>query len=167
MRQCIVGRRLLGLALATVLSAIPHALMSAQNVREEKDDCLKYQKTQVPLYRVARESRTDSALTLFISIAPAQTDRDSLLALSCQLGRDHVAQDALFVWILDNYRAAKRYNPQGEGNDRSTASSFVGLYGFSRQPGGTYGQTLEWQPNRADRGSLVHIDLGPPPKKTL
>jgi hypothetical protein len=141
--------------------------MSAQNVREEKDVCLKYQKRQVPRYRVARESRTNTTQTLFISIAPAQTDRDSLVALSCQLGRDHIAQDALFVWILDNYRAAKRYNPQGEGNDRSTASSFVGLYGLSRQLGRTYGQTLEWRPNRAERGRLVHIDLGPPPKKTF
>ena len=146
---------------------IPGAAKAQTTSPTETDKCEKYRSQSVPRFKVVRKTRigSGSALLLFVTIAPVGVDRNRLIALSCQLGIDHSVENELFVWILDNERAAKHYNPQGEGNDRATASAVVGLYGFSRRQGGpAYGQSLEWRPNRANR-QVIHIDLGPPPEK--
>lgn len=132
---------------------------------QERADCSAYVGRKIPTFRVAKKSRTDKgrALVLSISLAPSDVDREKLIALACKLGRDHAAEEGLFVWILDSYRAAKRYSPQGEGNDRQTELAYRGSCGFTRDPQAGYGQTLAWWPDPYDRNRFVHIDLGPPP----
>jgi hypothetical protein len=136
-----------------------------QTISPEIDDCSKYQSRRIPKFKVVRKVRTGpNSLALFISISPAQTDRDDLITPSCHLGRLYAEAGTLSAWILDSKNAAKRYNPQGEGNDRSTESAVIGLYGFSKEPGKSYGQAFEWRQERSNRNSLVHIDLGAPPQ---
>jgi hypothetical protein len=149
-------------------SAVSSALAPpsfGQTISPEIDDCSKYQSRHIPKFKVVRKIRTGpSSLELFVSISPTQTDRNDLTILSCQLGRLYAKEGTLSAWILDSKNAAKRYNPQGEGNDRLAESAVVGLYGFSKEPGKSYGQAFEWRQERSNRNSLVHIDLGAPPQ---
>jgi hypothetical protein len=64
------------------------------------------------------------------------------------------------IWIFDNSRAAKRYNPQGEGNDTPTALAMRGSYSFSREEND---QALTWWPNPQDRCRYAKVTLGAPP----
>lgn len=132
----------------------------------ERDDC-RAQHEGVPKYHVVRHYTTDlkRGLALFMDIATADVTREKLVALVCRVGTDHSQEQSLFVYIFDSKRAAKRFNPQGEGNDRQSNLEYRGLYWFSREPGKAYGQSLDWRPDRDDINSWVHIDLGPPPQK--
>lgn len=135
--------------------------------------CEAYRDKKPPRYRVARRiirkgsansaAPTENVGELYVSVAPADFERDKLLSLGCQLGYQYSSQQSLFVWIFDDHHAAKHFNPQGEGNDRRTNLARRALYGFSRNPGPAFGQSLDWQPDRADPKVWVHIDLGPPP----
>ena len=150
-------------AIAFVL-AVPSG-GAAQKV-EEKDYCERYLKHEVPRFRVARKHRTEikPGLVLFVSIAPSDVERDKLVALACKLGRDYANEEALYVWILDSYKAARRYSPQGEGNDRTTNLSFRASYGFFCDSGKCE-HSLDWWPDPLDRSRWVHIDLGEPPER--
>src|SRR5579862_9101400 len=92
----------------------------AQNSPSESEDCGRYLSKPVPKFNVAKRYRSpiDGSLVLFGSVSPAQSDREDLVALACNLGRVHSAENQLFVWILNDFQAAKRFNPSGEGNDR-------------------------------------------------
>lgn len=138
---------------------------SAQIV-EEKDSCERLRSQPVPKFRIARKEKLGlkPGLVLYVSISPSDRDRDKLIAVSCQLGRQYATEDRLFVWILDSNRAAKRYNPQGDGNDRATNSSYIGVYSFLRDDAAG-NQTLDWRSDPRNRDRLDHIDLGPPPDK--
>ncbi len=130
----------------------------------ERGDCHAYGE-KVPKYDIARHYRTDlkPGLVLFVYIAPDDVARQKLIALSCKIGRDHAAEQSLFVYVFDNKEGAKRFNPQGEGNSRQINLSYRGLYGFSREPGSAYGQSLSWRPDRNEPNRWVTIDLGTPP----
>jgi hypothetical protein len=134
-------------------------------VLTEKESCESYLSHEIPRFKLIRKSRPYSkpGLQLFVSISPSNVDRDKLIAMSCRLGKQYAHEHALSVWILDSDRAAKRYNPQGEGNDRVTASSFRALYGFDRE-NGTGSQSLEWRPDPDNKARLIHIDLGKAPQ---
>lgn len=138
-----------------------------QEKNKESDSCEKYSADVAPRFKVVRETRkmTKSSLVLFVSVAPSDTTRNRLVALSCELGRKYAAEENVFVWILDSKRAAKRFNPLGAGTSGQTYLSYRGLYGFSREPGSAYGQSLSWKPDRNDPNHWVEIDLGPPPKR--
>jgi hypothetical protein len=99
-------------------------------------------------------------LVLNVSVAPPDVAEDKLLSLACKLGKDYASQQVLVVWILDNYAAAKRFNPQGEGNDTATSLAFRGSYYFSREKND---QSLGWLPDPHEHSSKIEIKLGPPP----
>jgi hypothetical protein len=132
-------------------------------VQNEKEAC-EQGSSKVPKFRVVRKRRPFSkpGLELFVRISPSEVDRDKLIALSCHLGREYAREEMLNVWILDSERAAKRYNPQGEGNDEATASSFRAFYGFHHESA-SGSQSLEWKPDPNNRNRLIHIDLGAAP----
>lgn len=135
---------------------------------KESDSCEAYLKSKAPKHRIARQIHTHtnhaSALTMHVSIDQKDVTRDKLIALSCQLGVDHASEEHFFLFILDTFRAAKRFNPLGAGTSGQTNLSYRGLYGFSREPGSAYGQSLAWKPDRNDPNHWVEINLGPPPK---
>lgn len=156
-------RVFLGATIGTILLMLPS--QSSQEIRS-KETCQSDQKHAAPRYRVAKKYRTDlkPGLVMFVSVAPSEIDRDKLIALACELGRKYLNEDRLSVWILDSYRAARRFHPQGEGNDRQTNLSRRALFGFSRENGDGE-QSLEWWPDPIDRNRRVHIDLGDAPRK--
>lgn len=133
----------------------------------EQATCEHFSSAMVPTFKIVRSTRktTRSSLVLFVSVAPADMTRDHIVALSCRLGKRYSSEQNLFVWIFDSRRAAMRFNPQGEGNDRQTNLAYRALYGFSRQPGAKYGQTIDWRPNAQEVSRWVHIDLGLPPDR--
>lgn len=134
---------------------------------KESDTCEAYLKREAPKYRIARQFHThtnyESALFVFVSVNRSDVTRDKLLALSCKLGLDRANERDFFVYILDTPRAAKRFNPQGEGNDRQTNLADRGFYAFVRDSGNAYGQSLTWKPDRDDPDRWINIELGPPP----
>lgn len=140
---------------------------SGAQITSEMDTCEKYPPEIAPKFRIVRETRkmTESSLVLFVSVARGGATRNHLVALSCQLGRKYSSEENLFVWILNSERAAKKFNPQGEGNDRQTNVAYLGLYGFSRETKHAYGQSLDWRPDSLHPDRLVHIGLGPPPER--
>ena len=143
----------------------PRAL--ARQRAEERADCDAYSGKQVPAFRVGKEFRTDKGgfLVLSISVRPSDVDREKLIALACKIGRDHAEEDGVIVWILDSYKAAKRYSPLAGENERQTNLAYVGSCGFSRDPRARPEQSLDWWPDTNDRTRSVHIDLGPPPPR--
>jgi hypothetical protein len=132
----------------------------------ETERCEVYAKQTVPKFHLAKKYRTHPkpGLVLFVSIAPSDVHQEKLLALVCKLGRDHAVEEALWVFVLDSYRAAKRFNPQGEGNDRQTALSYRAGYWFWRETGKD-AHSLDWWPDPYDRSRSIHIDLGNPPRR--
>lgn len=153
--------------LVLALSILAGAAGTRGQTSTVHDSCDSYLKLRKPQFRIVRKQRTTlkPGLELFVSVPPRDADRSGLLAVVCYLGQEFATETALFVWILDNQKAAGRYNPQGEGNDRETASAFRGLYGFNRDDGGS--QSFEWKPDPDKPQLLVHIDLGPPPRKPV
>jgi hypothetical protein len=138
--------------------------INAQQLDRPADKCLEHTKAPAK-YRVAKQYRTDvrSGLVLFVSTDPVNLQPDKVLALVCALARLHAAEEFLSVYVLDDYRAAKKYNPNGEGNDRRTDLAFRGQYGFTRYPANGLWQEFDW---RADPdGPFVHVDLGAPPER--
>jgi hypothetical protein len=152
--------------LGFLAAASPVALAASRSqLMSESAQCKDYLSWKIPRFRVARKdiSEDGSAVVLYISIAPSYIDREDLITLGCALGRQYADRDSLRVHIMDSYRAAKRFNPQGEGNDRQTNLSNRASYGFGRDThGGTSGQYLDWRPS-ADEPGWNHIDLGPSP----
>jgi hypothetical protein len=126
------------------------------------DSCDSYSKEKPPKFRLARQHRNESrqALILHISVAPRDVTQDRLLTLGCSLGRNYANNQALVVLIFDNHRAARRYNPQGEGNDEKMELAYRASYGFDRDD---KRQSLDWRPTRDNHESNVEIKLGPPP----
>jgi hypothetical protein len=159
------GAKLIVAFAITFLGPTLTPLARAQTL-EVKDSCERFRSQPVPKFRIARKNKLGlkPGLVLYVSISPSDRDRDKLIAVSSQLGRKYATEESLFVWILDSNRAAKRYNPQGEGNDRATNSAYVGLYAFVRDDGAG-NQSLDWRSDPSNRGRLAHIDLGLPPDK--
>jgi hypothetical protein len=159
------ARLLMALGIIAFLELALTRVAWAQKV-EANDSCERLQSQPVPKFRFARKNKLGlkPGLVLYVSISLSDRYRDKLIAVSCQLGRKYATEESLFVWILDSNRAAKRYNPQGEGNDRETNSVYVGLYAFVREDGAG-NQALDWRSDPSNRDRLDHIDLGPPPDK--
>lgn len=127
----------------------------------EKDTCDSFLKQEVPAFRIAKRYRTDLKLgiVLQISVAPSDIERDKLLALACKLGRKYGDKKSVYVWVCDSFQAAKRYNPQSEGNDSETMHSCRARYGLIV---GTREESLDWRPDRNNPGRWIHIDLSRP-----
>jgi len=126
------------------------------------DSCDSYSRQTPPKFRIARHDQNESLqiVSLFISVAPRDIAQDKLLSLGCSLGRTYAHNQALVVLIFDNYRAARRYNPQGEGNDEKMELAYRASYGFDRDD---KRQSLDWRPVRDNHESRVEINLGSPP----
>lgn len=145
---------------------IPAALYtSSEQPTELRASCGDLHGERPPDFRVAKEFRGDvrPALFLYISVVPSAISRDGLIALACKLGMDHAGEERVFVWILDNHRAAKRFDHVKGGPDLETNLAFRARYSFSRDPKAGYGQSLTWRPDRNDFNRLEKINLGPPP----
>lgn len=145
----------------------PHLILpgDAQQATE-KDDCSKYEHKAVPPYRVARKFKPDEAtgLELSISLDPSEFIYEKLVTLACRLGKEHAEEHALYVWILDDYQAAKDYSAGPVTNGENNNLSFHAVYKFSHEKGNEI-QTLTWWPDPADRDHGILIDLGPPPHR--
>jgi hypothetical protein len=153
------------LALSIITILCPPSVRSAgAQAITEKDTCQQYLQAKAPKFTIVRKQRTnlkEGALFLYVSIARPDAIRDNMLAVACAIGKNHADEKALFVYIFDNSHAAKRYNPQGEGNDKAAISSYLGMYGFSREDANSF-QGLDL-PGPGNPRRLTHIDLGPPP----
>jgi hypothetical protein len=163
MQRPFLSKFPLALSIITILCPPVVRSVGAQ-VITEKDTCEHYLQAKAPKFTIVRKQRTnlkEGALFLYISIAPPDATRDNMLAVACSIGKNHADEKALFVYIFDNLHAAKRYNPQGEGNDKATISSYLGMYGFSREDANSF-QGLDL-PDPGNSRRLTHIDLGPPP----
>jgi hypothetical protein len=146
-----------------VLLVAPMVLTGSLHATDlRSNSCDSYLRETPPKFRIAQQDRNESrrAVILQISLAPRDITQDKLLTLSCSLGRTYAKNQTLNVLILDSYRAAKRFNFQGEGNDNKTALSFRAIYGFSREDDD---QSLTWWPIRGNDESTVKIKLGSPP----
>jgi hypothetical protein len=155
----------LAFATAALALSIGTSVAAPQTITE-RDSCERHSSQPVPKFEVVRKRRMGlgPGLEIYVSSPQVEGSRDKLVELCCQLARNYAKEDALFAWILTNRRAAKRYNPQGEGNDQATASSFVAPCGFSRESG-KGDNSVEWKPDPTHPEQLVHIDLGLPPDR--
>ena len=145
------------------LLVIPIVLaMSSHATEAESASCESYITKTPPKFRVADHIRNESkhSTILFVSVSPHERTLDKLLTLGCSLGRAYAHDQIFTVFIFDDFRTAKRYNPQGEGNDSKMARSFLASYGFSRED--DY-QTFTWFREPGNNSSVVEIDLGSPP----
>ena len=114
--------------------------------------------------RLARCGGTTRAPVLNVSIPRSKVERDEVLALLCELGRAHADEEFLWINVLDNARAAKRYVFGGEGSDSETNIALRANYVFFRgKAGGS--QSVDWFPDTNDPDRRIHIDLGEPPPK--
>ena len=150
-------------ATLAALLVIPIVLATSSHATEAKSaSCESYRARTPPKFRVADHIRNENkrSTILFISVSPHEQTLDELLTLGCSLGRDYAHNQIFTVFIFDDFRTAKRYNPQGEGNDSKMARSFLASYGFSRED--DY-QTLTWFREPGNNSSLVEINLGPTP----
>lgn len=136
---------------------------SAQAHSQAKGDgCAPYYDRAAPSFRIARHYELHAGgggLAIFLSISPADFEQDNVLALVCQMAREHSSEPSLFVRVFDSYAAAKRYNILGEGNDRRTNWSYRALYGYAEDHG-VVRQSLDWRPDPKDFDRWVTIDLG-------
>jgi hypothetical protein len=147
---------------ATSVSPLP----PAGQTEVVKDDCKGYLHNVVPKYRVARKAKPDEKTGLELSISISLTDfsRVKLVALVCSLGREHADEQALYVWILDDYRAAKDFTAGPIANGENNNLSLRAIYRFSREKGNEI-HTVTWWPDPTDRDRSVQIDLGQPPQR--
>ncbi len=163
MRNCLL--LITFLIAATAVFVLRPSASDAQVLTEtEKESCERYLSHKIPKFKIVRKSRPYSkpGLELFVSILPSEVERDNLIALSCHLGKEYARENVLSVWILDSERAAKHFNPQGEGNDKATASSRRALYGFDHE-NGAGSQSIQWTPDPNKRARMILIDLGVAP----
>jgi hypothetical protein len=106
----------------------------------ESAPCDGYLREKAPKFRLVRQIQNESMRfeVLFISVAPGDITQGKLLTLSCSLARTYAMKQTLVVWMLDNYGAAKRFNPQGEGNNSAIVSALRASYSFSRERNDQY-----------------------------
>lgn len=146
---------------AAMLGAVAVQMSVAQD-GPIADSCDAHLDDKVPQFRVASKFTNNraQAVVIRVSIASVDVTQDKLIGLVCKLARDHVNERLLGVWILDDYRAAKRYNPQGEGNDEATDRSMRASYTFARSDNS---QSLTWWPDPRYRSKAITVKLGAPP----
>lgn len=150
--------------LACVLICGQRCYAAAPQIRQESDTCNRYATQSVIPYRIARKVKIkgNELLLLDVSIDPRDIDRSKLLALACALGKRFPREAALAVYIFDNNRFAKSFDPQDDENSGGAYRSICGLYRFVRT-GQVTGQEMFL---RSDPKSLyldTRIDLGAPP----
>jgi hypothetical protein len=139
---------------------------SAQHLPTEHDSCTAHVTVAVPKYRIERTNKIDGGkiLVLFVSVDSSTAEREDLIILGCALGKKFAARDAISAYFFTDRDAARSYNPQGEGNSRSTISSFRGVYTFVRNKE-LEGQALDLRTNPNSPYANVEILLGPPPER--
>lgn len=143
-----------------IVSIVLCGSLHAGEVRSES--CSAYSGAKPPKFRLARQVRNEKmrSLVLYISVDPRDITQDKLVNLGCSLGRTYANNQVLIVWILDNYKAAKRFNVQGEGNDSATRLACRASYSFDREEND---QSLTWSSDRGNYATTVNVKLGPPP----
>lgn len=138
-----------------VATASPAAQPQATN-----DGCMPYYDRPVPKFHVGRQYRITAGtggLVIDISMAPADFDKDKVLAVVCRIARVHPNEAGLFVHVFDSERAAKRYNPTG-GNDKQTTFSYRAVYDYADTR--HLEQAFSWRPDPQDLTRWVPVDLG-------
>jgi hypothetical protein len=124
------------------------------------EDCSNFAGKPVPKFRIEKTMRGDRepALIVYISISKKDIEREQIVTLACALGRAHSTEQTFVAWIFDDARAAKSYNPQGEGNSKETVRSLVASYGFSKGVGEHFHSVRLYVANGDDR-SVTDIEL--------
>ena len=150
--------------LAVALLAVAGVRICEAQVLRVSDSCAVHLNSRIPRFRIARnfENAAARGRVIKLSIAPKDVTQDQLISLVCKLARDYANEQVLVVWILDNHQAARRYNPQGEGNDTPTDLAMRASYSFSREGND---QDLTWWPEPQDRSRYVKLALGEPPTR--
>jgi hypothetical protein len=156
----------IGQAVAVLMVGLTSVFGWADAPQVVSDSCDAHLTEAPPKFRVGRHHYNEDrqSMVLNVSIAHKEVTQAKLLSLSCNLGRHYSSLKALVVWILDDYRAAKRFSRQGEGNDAATVLAFRGSYYFSRE---TNEQSLGWFPDPQDHTHKIEIKLGLPPSGSL
>jgi len=149
---------------AAALLAIGCAQSSVAQGSMMSDSCDAHLSDKIPKFRIARDFENAAARgrVIRLSIALKDVTQDELVSLVCKIGRDYANEQVLVIWGLDNHHAAKRFNPQGKGNDMPTDLAMRASYSFSREEND---QTLTWWPGPQDRSRFVKIALGAPPPR--
>lgn len=147
--------------LVPILLVAPIALFGClRATASEPASCDNYLREKAPKFHLARQNQDNEFAILYISVASREITEEKLLTLSCSLGKTYARKQILVVWIFDNLRAAKHYNPQGEGNDAAMISALRASYGFGRKEND---HSLTWWPDRRNRDKTVDVKLAPLP----
>ena len=95
-----------------------------------------------------------------VGISPRDATLEKVAALACLLGKQNAPERVLVVWIFDDFRAAKRFRPQGEGVSESTKHALRASYNFDRDK---ESQELTWTPDPKNPVNSTKLNLGVPP----
>jgi hypothetical protein len=99
-------------------------------------------------------------MVMNISISPRDATLDKVAALACLLGKHNAKERVLVVWIFDDFRAAKRFRPDGEGVSENTKHALRASYNLDRDK---ELQELTWTPDPKNPVNSMKVDLGIPP----
>jgi hypothetical protein len=146
-----------GFSLFYFLCLCPNSRLHAASLSE---DCASFAGKPVPKFSIEKTMRGDRgpALIVYINISKKDIEREKIVTLACALGQEHSTEQAFVAWIFDNAKAAKSYNPQGEGNSKETVRSLVASYGFSKDTGQHFHSLRLYITNGDDR-SVTEIEL--------
>jgi hypothetical protein len=147
--------------LALILAASPASAARQAEITHEQASCLQYESIPAPRYRIANRYKIgpEPTLMLYVSISPADFEREKLLSLSCKLSHKYANEQALQVQILDSFQAAKHFPPLGNPRDPLYA-----VYRFSKDRQSRENSLSCW-PTPAESNRWTQIDLGDPPSE--
>jgi hypothetical protein len=156
----MIRRVTLGIGSFLVLMSI----VRAQPLQTEHDSCITHENIPIPRYHIERTVKIDNGrgLLVFVSVQPSTIDRREFIAVGCALGKRFATLDSLAAYIFTDRRAAKEYNPQGEGNSRAIIAAFRAVYRLARSTD-VSGQALDLRTNPDSPYPNIEILLGAPP----
>ena len=146
------------LVLAAVLSPLTTVAESPVS-----DSCDAHRNDKVPPFHVRyrREWTYNgvSAMTMNLSLKPADITQNGLIATVCKVARDHANKDVLVLWVLDKDSEARRFRVTGQG---ISGSGFVvrASYSYDRRDNS---QDLTWTPDVHNPSASIKVALGPAP----
>lgn len=127
-------------------------------------------KERPPKYKLALTMKSDLSPVLFVNvtISKKHVNRHDLLGLAEKQGRDFSNQQDIWVFVLDDHRAAKLYHPGVLTDDPcwdECRKALRATYHFDRSKGEHYIE-LYLDPNDPEKRKPEKIELGPPPVRS-
>ncbi len=129
--------------------------------------CKGESRSAAPGFRVAHRYSNPAAHSMMmnIGISPRDASLDKVAALACLLGERNAQERVLVVWIFDDFGAAKRFRPSGEGVSEGTRHALRAAYNLDRDK---ESQDLTWTPDPKNPLNSRKIDLSfPPPSSSF